>query len=272
MLKSNPIPILLYHSISEKATPSFSEWTLPPQTFVEHLEVIRENGCTPMTVSELVAVFADHLPLPQSPVVMTFDDGLADFYENAFPNLVDFGFTATLFITTSFVERTSEWLSPLGEGNRPMLTWEQIKELAKYGIECGSHSHTHPELDTLSYSEALFEISHSKQILEDRLGDAVRSFAYPHGYFTNTTQRIVQQSNYTSACAVKNAFSALNDDCFALSRINVTKSFDKAFLSRLLNGQGYRVTKLREGPYTKVWRFWRNTVRFLQNYLERAIV
>ncbi len=265
MSKSNPIPILLYHSIAKNASPKFRQWSLAPQKFEDHMGVLRENGCTPVTVSELVSAFDGANSLPRSPVVLTFDDGFADFYQNAFPILQQYEFPATLYITTSYVDTSSQWLSPLHEGNRQMLTWDQIKELDKYGIECGSHSHTHPELDTLSKGAAHWELSHSKRILEDKLGRTVRSFAYPHGYFSKITRNLVREAGYASACAVKNAFSASHDDRFALSRIDVTEAFDRNYFSCVLNGQGYRVTKLREGPYTKVWRLWRKITKSMRH-------
>lgn len=229
------------------------------------MEVLRENDCTPMTVSELLSAFDGVNTLPHSPVVLTFDDGFADFYQNAFPLLQKYEFPATLYITTGYVDRSSEWLSSLYEGNRRMLTWDQINELNQYGIECGSHSHTHPELDILSKAGAQWEISYSKRILEDKLGRPVQSFAYPHGYFSKITRNLVREAGYASACAVKNAFSASHDDRFALSRIDVTEAFDRNYFSHVLKGQGYRVTKLREGPYTKVWRLRRKFAKYTVN-------
>ena len=90
-----------------------------------------------------------------------------------------------------------------------MLTWDQLSEISANGIECGGHTHSHPQLDTLSPAEAFREIAQSKRLLEDHLGQNVLSFAYPFGYYTANTQRQVQEAGYTSACAVKYAMSSV---------------------------------------------------------------
>ena len=79
------IPILLYHSISEQVSEGFSSWALSPGRFFEHLQYLEIQKYTPLTVSQLVLGLEDPAErLPSKPVVITFDDGLQDFYQNAF--------------------------------------------------------------------------------------------------------------------------------------------------------------------------------------------
>jgi peptidoglycan/xylan/chitin deacetylase (PgdA/CDA1 family) len=116
-----------------------------------------------------------------------------------------------------------------------MLTWEQLREIQEGGIECGAHSHTHPQLDSLSTPAAQDEIRRSKSILEEQLGP-VNSFAYPFGYYSPRIRKLVDAAGYSSACAVKYGFSSTGDDPLALPRLVVPAAADIVLMNKLLNG------------------------------------
>ena len=119
-------------------------------------------------------------------------------------------------------------LAPLGEGNRPMLTLGEIRDLDRAGVEIGAHTVNHPELDVLAEMAARAEIETSKRALEDGLGKSVPSFAYPHGYSSPTTRRLVREAGFRSACRVAHAFSSPGDTLFSLSRIIMTSAITAA--------------------------------------------
>jgi peptidoglycan/xylan/chitin deacetylase (PgdA/CDA1 family) len=224
---------------------------------------LHDSRYMPITVTQLGQAMTDNsVRLPSRPVIITFDDGFADFHRGALPVLKSYGFTATLYITTGFVGSTSRWLSR--EGERPMLTWGQIAEISASGVECGAHSHSHPQLDTLAPFATRDEIIRSKTVLEDHLGRQVSTFSYPHGYYSSTVRQIVQQGGYSSACAVKHAMSSTTDDHFALARIIVTADTGVESLGRLLAGEGLRVAPIRERAPTKIWRLVRRSTRLLK--------
>ena len=216
------IPILMYHSISSYASPRFRPCIVSPEAFEEHLSYLDQCHCTSVTVTQFVQAIArggDGLP-PRS-VVLTFDDGYADFYTDALPALQHHGFVATLYIPTAFVGGTSLWVQDMDEGSRPLLTWEQLAEISASGIECGAHTHTHRPLDMLPLSVVRDEIVRSKELLEEHLGQQVSSFAYPSGFYSARVRQIVQAVGYASACAVKGALSSLHDDPYALARLAI---------------------------------------------------
>jgi len=214
------IPILMYHSIAQSTNPKFKQFAVPPALFAEHMTYLRQHSYTPINVTQLVCMFLQgKFALPERPVVLTFDDGFADFYTNALPVLQQCGSTATLYIATGFIGSTSRWLAREGEATRPMLTWDQVNEISTCGIECGGHSHWHHQLDALPLAEARDEIVRCKALLEDHLGQKVSSFAYPHGYHSAAIKRLVREAGYTSACAVGYAMSSTTTDPFALARL-----------------------------------------------------
>ena len=106
------VPILLYHSIAEDASPKFRRWVVHPGLFATHMAYLHDHGYTALTVSQFVqAMISSDGHLPELPVVLTFDDGFACFHANALPVLRHYDFTATLYITTGFVGGTSRWLA-----------------------------------------------------------------------------------------------------------------------------------------------------------------
>jgi len=235
MEKQN-IPILMYHSISSHASPKFRSCTVSPEVFEKHLSYLDRHHYTSMTVTQFVrAMVQGQAKLPPRSVILTFDDGYEDFYTRALPALQRHGLVATLYVATMFIGGTSRWLQREGESMRPMLTWHQLAKINTSGIECGAHSHTHPPLDMLAPSVARSEIVHSKELLEERLSQHVLSFAYPFGYYTPRVRQIVQESGYTSACAIKLTTNSLLDDPYALARLAIKPDTDVHDLATALS-------------------------------------
>lgn len=256
------IPILLYHSISEETSAPFKPFTVTPARFATHMAHLQAHAYTVLTVAQLrAAINTPDYAWPVRPVVLTFDDGFADFYTNAFPILSNYGFAATLHVTTGFVGATSRWLKPAGEAARPMLTWSQLREIQSYGIECGAHTQHHPQLDILPRQKAYQEITLAKFVLEQELGQSVISFAYPYGYYDATVRDMVRVAGYRSACALKQAMSSSIDDPWAVARMMVTHDTAVGTFARLLQGEQFRVAPQGEQWRTKAWRIvrrWQN--------------
>ncbi len=269
-IASKKVPILMYHSISEHATPKYSPFALSPALFAQHMEYLQQQQYTPLTVTQFMELRTrGEQFLPEKPVLLTFDDGLEDFYTGAFQTLQRYSFPATLYVVTGYMNGTSHWLQLEGEGKRPMLTWEKLAEIHAGGIECGGHTHTHPQLDTIPLTRAREEIIQCKKLLEDHLGQQVQSFAYPYGYHTSAVKQAVQAAGYTSACAVKYEMCSTNTDRFALKRLQVGPETNLQDLEALLT-TGY--TSVLTGMYkrarTPVWRVVRRVKAPLERYLQ----
>jgi peptidoglycan/xylan/chitin deacetylase (PgdA/CDA1 family) len=248
------VPILLYHSVSDDPAPWVAPFTLAPRAFEEHMDAVSELGAFTLTVSEFVEALArDPSTLPDPLVLVTFDDGFADFHEVALPVMSRRSIASTLYVTTSFVE------SGRGpEGDR-MLDSAALLELGAAGVELGGHSRTHAQLDTVTRVRLDDEIRGCKAELEDRLASPVRSFAYPHGYSSPRVRRVVRAAGYDSACAVIQAFSSTHDDTFALARLMIRSSTSTSEVRGWIRGRGARPAPAREAASTRVWRAYRRT-------------
>ena len=244
-----PIPILLYHSVTDRPGPDLASWSVTPAGFREHLDCLRSEERTPLTVSDLVAAIAGHRALPERPVVVSFDDGYADFI-GAAHEMAGRGVVSTLYVTTGPLVGSPTVGMPIA----PMLAAEQLVPLEALGVEIGAHSHHHYHVDVAPRSVALDEIRRPKAILEDVLGHGIDSFAYPHGSYRESVRKEVRAAGYTSACAVRNAFSSAADDPFSLARLSVRDFTTTDTVRQWLEGRGAPVARNRQLWRTKVWR------------------
>jgi peptidoglycan/xylan/chitin deacetylase (PgdA/CDA1 family) len=201
LLTSQPwIPILVYHSIcSDSALNAHSGYSLPVEKFGRQMQYLHEEGYQCLDMSTFLKIkYANGQP-PGKGFVLTFDDGYEDFLTNAFPILERFKFTATVFLATNWVGGWNEWDGPDG---KPLLRWEQIVSLRKAGIIFGSHTCSHPRLLSLSNKEIWFELTASRQDLENELGEEVKYLAYPYGESNIEIQALAEQAGYDAACGV----------------------------------------------------------------------
>jgi peptidoglycan/xylan/chitin deacetylase (PgdA/CDA1 family) len=254
----------MYHSISqtERSTePGFKSLCVPPSLFEAQVDYLYRSEYTLLNVTQLLRALVGQDQLPERPVVLTFDDGYADFYNHALPILSHYRLTATLYIATGFVERTSLWLRFKGETGHPMLTWSQIAEISASGIECGAHTHSHPKLDRLPLAIAGDEIQRSKDLLEHYLGQEVTSFAYPYGCYTSDVRRLVKEAGFTSACAVHNAMCSDKADLFTLDRLAVTPNMDIPAFHALLTQENASLLRSMCMPVKRMLRYCMASVR-----------
>ena len=235
------LPILMYHSVSnreERAHPYYRTVT-SPEMFARQMEYLRENGYSTVSLSEAV----EWLKAPQKgggqPVVITFDDGFQDFYTNAFPILSKHGFSATMFLPTAFIGTT-----PMTFQGLECMTWGQVRELRSAGIAFGSHTMTHPELKSLKDQEVEREIRCSKQAMEQELGCAITSFAYPYAFpeadraFTARLRSYLRESGYETGVSTIIGTASRSDDPLFMRRLPVNSCDDRQLLEAKLGG-GY---------------------------------
>ena len=226
------VPVLLYHAVTARPPPGLERFTVAPRHFADHLRVLRDAGRVGLTVSQFAACLRNGPVLPELPVVVTFDDGYADFLDAA-ERLGIAGLPATLYMTTGQI------------GAARMLTRRQLQSLGG-SVEVGAHSRTHPGWTSLPPA-APRRGPGSKADLEDLLQQPTRSFAYPHGDHDRQVRQTVVDAGFDSAAAVKNAFSHERDDPFAIARITVTAGTTAERIGQLLQGRGAPAAWARSG-------------------------
>ncbi|MGN6693763.1 MAG: polysaccharide deacetylase family protein [Aquihabitans sp.] len=257
---TQPIPILLYHGVDDHAPQGLAPYVMAPERFDQHMARLVQRGCHAVTVSDLCDLIDRGDPVPEETVVVSFDDGLADFGTHAWPILRRHDLPATLYVVTDRIGGEASWLGAFGPPP-PMLTWDQLRALDAEGCEIGAHSATHPELDAVPRRDLVDEVRGSRTALALGLGHPVRSFAYPHGYHDRKVKEAARRAGFDSACAVRNMLSSAADDRYAIARVTIEATCDVAGLDRVLDGIGLATAPRRQQLRTVGWRTVRRARR-----------
>jgi hypothetical protein len=264
----------MYHSISDDAETGHPYYWIntSPALFAQHLQYLHDNDyqVIPLTTAvELIrgnskfqspnsnnAAVNARKPVTcnvqpatgsllntkhQTPntksVVLTFDDGYADFYSDAFPVLKKLGFTATVFLPTDYIGNGRPGLR-----GKQHLTWEQVRELAAQGITFGSHTCTHPQLAELSLQDAEQELRRSKQVFEEQGTGCAGTFCYPFRFpeqnagFMEGFNETLQRVGYEACASTRVGTINTAEDMLALKRIPVNSGDDVALFEAKLRG------------------------------------
>jgi peptidoglycan/xylan/chitin deacetylase (PgdA/CDA1 family) len=200
------------------------------------MALLASRGYRGISLKEAIAHRRERGSWPEDRVVITFDDGYANVYEAAMPSMAKHGFTATVFIVSGHIGGYNDWTPPpAGLGKRAMLTWEQVSDLAAAGIEIGAHTRNHPDLRWLSAPESEEEIVASREVIEDRLGQAVESFAYPFGHSTRDSMEVVRRE-FRAACTTE-LRRACDEALHQLPRVDMYYLRSPRQFQRLLEGR-----------------------------------
>jgi peptidoglycan/xylan/chitin deacetylase (PgdA/CDA1 family) len=209
------LPILTFHALDHDP----AVYALAPQMFRHGMRQLHAHGYKTIDLAAVVTILRSSGDWPVRTIAITFDDGYWSFYAEAFPVLQEYGMTATVFIPTGDARQAaSNERLPTLEG-REMLGWPQIREMARAGISFGAHSMSHPDLRKLSDQDVAREILGSKEVLEDRLGQAVASFAYPFGWFDARSRAVVRE-HFTAGVSDALGFVEPGSDPWTLERLD----------------------------------------------------
>jgi len=210
-------PILMYHSINPEVQSDTP--TVSPKAFERQMEYIHRKGYRVITLSEYVKARLKGRPL-KNVVILTLDDGYKDNYTYAFPVLKKYGLPATIFIIVKHFE-----------DNPRFLKIPQIEEMAKGGIEFGSHTVSHERLtDIKEAGELSKQVLGSKQILEQKLGMRMDILCYPFGYYDDNVKELTKEAGYLAAVTTTKGPGKLNKDLYAIKRIKISEKDVPSFV------------------------------------------
>jgi peptidoglycan/xylan/chitin deacetylase (PgdA/CDA1 family) len=214
--KKAKVPIMMYHDILPKKEVFFD---VTPEELEADFELIKSKGLTPISLDQLIIHLRTGSPLPNKPILLTFDDGYGGHYEYVYPLLKKFKYPAVF----------SVYVKNMGiNTGRSHVTWEQLKTMAGDSlVTIAGHSQTHPpDLTKLSDEELITEVIKSKEVLEKNLGESIRYFTYPTGKNDARVRKLVSEAGYIAALAMddlKEKFAGESENLLAIERFGQSR-------------------------------------------------
>ncbi len=183
-------PTLMYHHIEPLDVAKAANHlylTVSPETFAAQMAFLAAKNYQPVTMTQLVAFFDQGQPLPPKSVLLTFDDGYADFHQYAYPVLQQYQFHATMFLPTGLIT------------NPDYLNWDQISQMNGSGLVMFAN-HTWSHKSTSAGTEiARKEIGTADTQLSEHGLAQTKVFASPNGSPTSIVASILAELNYKLA-------------------------------------------------------------------------
>lgn len=211
------VPILMYHHIRVNPRPNDPTWAalnVTPQQLDDQLNYLMMHNYHTITLDQLWDALNNKASLPENPIILTFDDGYSNLYDNAYPLLKKYHINAVAFIITGVLNSAA------------YLSWDQIAEMDRSGlIEFGAHTRHHPNLPDLSSTIIADEINGSKTDLETHLKKPIRWFCYPYGSYTNNIINVVKQAGFIGAASTIYGTVQSKDTIYLMPRIMVDGRF-----------------------------------------------
>lgn len=205
-------PVLEYHQVTdEPLDPVYEIYNVPPAEFAVQLDYLQAEGYTTITLQDFMRVVHGKGTLPAKPIVLTFDDGYSDNYNEMLPILLEHKMTAVVYVITNEV------------GKAGYLTIEELKEMQGRGLEIGSHTSDHLPLTELDNFTQRRQLRESKTFLEWSGLATIYSLSYPNGEFNSELEGILREENYLTAVTGEAGLNTLETNPYELYRVNIRK-------------------------------------------------
>jgi biofilm PGA synthesis lipoprotein PgaB len=248
------LTILSYHEIAERNDALVPEYTVTPTNFVRQMDWLKNNGYHFVSVDDLLAERAGKRPLPDKPVLITFDDGYHSVYTHAFPILKMFKAPAVVALVGAWLDKPDGKVNFDGKSipRSDLLSWDEIREMTASGlVEIASHSHSLHEgipanpqgnlqpaatarrwlADSRRYEdEAAYrrrvteDLKRNNDLLQQRLGNAPRIIVWPYGRYNAETTAIARKLGLTVGLTLDDGANTRSTPLHALRRILVERT------------------------------------------------
>ena len=203
-------PVLMYHHVKPYSTGS--EYVVSVDQFNRQVQWLQEQGYQTISIADLVEAIQVGKLLPLKPIILTFDDGYLDVYQNAYPILQEAGYTATIYL----IENTLNDYGYISDAN--------IEELSDAGWEFGNHSATHAYLPSSKNMQD--EVCGSRTRLIEKYNLPFDSFAYPFAAKDESSIQAVKDCGYNSGAGNGSFTIHVEERIFFLSRREIKSYFD----------------------------------------------
>jgi peptidoglycan/xylan/chitin deacetylase (PgdA/CDA1 family) len=212
ILSKKEVPILCYHNIKNfdaSAGPMTKVYTVKPAAFAEQMKALSDAGYHSILPNQLYNYLVHDAPLPEKPVMITFDDTRGEQFSIGASEMDKYGFKGVFFVMTVSINRPN------------YLTSDQIKNLSDSGHVIAAHTWDHHMVTKYTGDDWNTQLIKPKQKLEDITGKSVAYFAYPFGLWNKEAIPKVKESGYQMAFILSTKRDSI-DPLYTIRRIIVS--------------------------------------------------
>ena len=202
-------PILEYHMVTENPRPGAEKYVVPPADFAEQLDYLASEGYTTITPQDYARARKGKQTLPEKPVILSFDDGYEDNHRVVLPMLEEHGMKAVFYVVTNDI------------GLPGYMTWDNLFDMERRGMEIGSHTANHIPLTTLPPEKQREELRLSKLMLEWKGLKTIYSFSYPTGAYDEGIVTMLAEEDYLTAVTGEAGLNNVETNPYLLHRVNI---------------------------------------------------
>lgn len=217
------LPIIMYHSMLKEQGRQ-GQYVISPDTFESDLKYLKEHGYTSVTMQELIDYVKNGAPLPEKPIVLSFDDGYYNNYVYAYPLAKQYGFKIVISPIGYYTDQYSKVDD--NHANYSHLTWEQINEMMASGyVEFQNHTYNlHGTQKRMGAKKLKGESDeHYAKLLEDDLqtmqremqentGYTPTTFVYPFGAISNASIPIIKDLGFQATLTCEEKMNTITKD------------------------------------------------------------
>jgi peptidoglycan/xylan/chitin deacetylase (PgdA/CDA1 family) len=218
----------MYHYISvppDANDPYRKELSVSPDIFRQHMQWLKDNGYHTITLEQLVFFLnIGWPPLPDHPVILTFDDGYTDNYANAYPIIKEMGFTATFFILTDVTDRKEPGY----------MTWDMLREMTQNGMSIQVHGREHLEMTNQTQDWLLYHLLGPVQTIEAELGYTPHFVAYPSGKYDENVIAMAHQLGYWGGVTTVFGAYQRKESPFELQRLRISGNLPIEYFAAMI--------------------------------------
>ena len=226
------LPILMFHGILKDES-RLGEYVVSADTLEGDFRYLQEHGYQSVTVADLIAYVEEGTPLPEKPIMVTFDDGYYNNYLYAYPLAKKYGFKIVISPIGRYTDEYSE--ANANHENYSHVTWDQIQEMMESGmVEIQNHSYNlHgtegrlgakklPGESDWQYEELLKgDLGKFQEKMKQHTGVVPQAFVYPFGGVSYASIPILKEMGFqaTLTCEEKTNLITQNpESLFSLGR------------------------------------------------------
>lgn len=238
--------VLCYHIVEAPAAPRMH---IDRETFRQHLQYLEMTGYNVVPLRHVYEyVTGKRASLPKNAIVITIDDGWRSTYTEAFPELEKRKFPFTVFIYPNIIGQTAN-----------AMTWGQIREMARAGVDIQSHALSHPYLTRRkhhSMSDDAYatwlrrELAESRRILEKESGKKVQFLAYPYGDYDSDVAEAAAKAGYSAALTCDFGRVKKGSDPLKMKRFVIDDKMDFAAFRKYLGATPMQLAEMTPKPGT----------------------